>query len=86
MSSTELVFSIEDIRKKIFSYLRKKPLKQCFICNKILVWDKKVNEYISYKPNIKVEYAIATGLVNGDYCINCWASNGPFSSYFCTIS
>ena len=86
VNSINKVFEIDDLRRYILNFLRKEPKRKCKNCNCVLVWDKKVNEYISYKPQIKIEYALAAGLVYGDYCINCWASNGPFSSYFCTIS
>jgi hypothetical protein len=39
------VFGNDDLRKYIFSYLRKKPKIKCDFCNRCLVWDKKVYKY-----------------------------------------
>ena len=43
------VWLCDDLRKEIFSYLRKKPKLQCIHCYKVLIWDKKVNDYIANK-------------------------------------
>ena len=42
------VFEIEDLRRYIFSFLRKEPELLCKDCNKVLIWDKKVNDFIRY--------------------------------------
>jgi len=34
------IFLIYDIRKHIFSFLRKEPILKCSICNCVLIWDK----------------------------------------------
>ena len=47
------VFEIDDLRKYIFSFLRKEPKLVCNDCNKVLIWDKKVNEFIRYEKRIK---------------------------------
>lgn len=86
MNSINIVMEIDDLRKEIFSYLRKFPQKKCIICDKVLVWDKKVNNFISYYPKLDVNYAISFGLITGDYCTECWSSRGPFSNTFCTIN
>lgn len=46
------IFGNDDLRRLIFSFLRKKPKKFCQICDKVCVWDKKVNNYmeLSYYP------------------------------------
>jgi hypothetical protein len=84
MNSINRVMDIDDLRRTIFSYLRKSPQKDCIICNKVLIWDIKVNNFISYYPD-NVNYSISIGTKKGDYCIKCWASDGPFSGSFCTI-
>ena len=86
MSISDKVFENIDLREKIFSYLRKFPQKKCIICNKVLVWDKKVNDFISYNPKINFTYAISSGIIIGDYCTHCWFNNSPFSNTFCTIN
>ena len=40
MSAEETVFSIDDLRKHIFSFLRAKPHKSCKKCDCVLEWDK----------------------------------------------
>ena len=35
-----------DLRRLIWSYLRKKPKIACFKCNDVCVWDKKKNKTI----------------------------------------
>ena len=42
----EKVFENDDLRKYIFKYLREKPKAECYNCNKILIWDNKINNYI----------------------------------------
>jgi hypothetical protein len=37
-----------DLKKFIFSYLRKKPKKICISCNKVCVWHNKICDYLSY--------------------------------------
>ena len=86
MSVCEIVMGIEDLRREIFSYLRKKAKVECIICKRVCVWDKKVCNYITYKPNIQIQYGIFAGLVFGDYCIRCWGTHGPFGTYGCTIN
>ena len=39
----------KDLRKLIFSYLRKYPKKVCFICERVCVWDKKVRDFLTVK-------------------------------------
>lgn len=41
MNSEEEVMGNSDLRRLIWSYLRKNPKRECFFCNKVLVWDKK---------------------------------------------
>ena len=41
----ENVFSNDDLRRNIFSYLRKYPKKQCQHCKCVCVWDKKIKCY-----------------------------------------
>ena len=44
MAETE-VWECDDLRKEIFSYLRKRPILECTHCKKVLIWDKKVAKY-----------------------------------------
>lgn len=34
------VFEIVDLRREIFSYLRKKPVISCAICQRVCQWDE----------------------------------------------
>lgn len=60
------VFEIDDLRAYIFSFLRSTPIKSCYDCNKVLVWDKKVNYYIDGEENLYFGY------VNAPYCTDCY--------------
>ena len=74
------VFEIEDLRKYIFSFLRKEPKLMCKDCKKVLIWDKKVNNFISY-DSINVEQFFF--IQNGNYCMNCHTQRFNFR---CNIS
>ena len=70
MNSKKIFFSNTYLRNYLFNFLRKKPKVSCFFCKRVLVWDKKVYNYIkgpypffSYENNKKLE----------TYCINCWS-------------
>ena len=41
----EDVMGNEDLRREIWSYLRKKPKLICTLCDQVLIWDKEVYEY-----------------------------------------
>ena len=84
MNPSSEVMNINDLRRKIFSYLRKKPKIQCCVCNRVCVWDKKICNFFSYKREI--EYGPFAGIPSGDYCINCWSSSGPFTNFYCIIN
>ena len=62
----EYVFGNDDLRRYIFSFLRKHPQKTCDECHKILIWDKKVNKYIDTEENIYFN------LKNTSYCNDCY--------------
>ena len=70
MAETE-VWECNDLRREIFSYLRKRPTLECVHCKKVLIWDRKVNDYIMLTwiyPNPTVPH-----------CMDCWYANysGP---------
>jgi hypothetical protein len=47
--NSEIVMNINDLRKVIFSFLRKTPKIQCITCNDVCIWDKKIiKKYIEY--------------------------------------
>lgn len=55
------VFDIDDIKKYIFSYLRKKPYILCKQCKCVCIWDE-------YKPKVFNKYVF----INKQYiCHNC---------------
>lgn len=64
--SQEYVFGNEDLRRYIFSFLRKEPQKKCNVCGDVCVWDRTVKYYIAYSDDN----------VN---CTDCWRKNfnGP---------
>jgi hypothetical protein len=57
---------ISDIKNIIWSYLRKKPLINCYNCNRVIVWDKKVCNYHSYD----IIYYNKTNIIAHE-CIKC---------------
>lgn len=62
----EDVMNNYDLRKIIWSYLRKNPYKTCNICNCVCMWDKNkvIHEYIVLSEN-------------EIYCLSCF-----FQSFF----
>ena len=36
-----------DLRREIWTFLRKEPKKKCFKCNCVLVWDKQIKKHYS---------------------------------------
>ncbi len=76
--SEEIVFSCNDLRREIFSYLRIHPQKICNVCKDILVWDKRVKYYI------ETTWCITSPKYC--YCKECWSKS--FTNYGppCTIS
>ena len=72
------VWECDDLRREIFSYLRKEPQLSCIDCKKVLIWDKKV------EPHMKIPYLY--GKDNGYYCIKCWGKYIPMSRHPCIIS
>ena len=75
----EYVFGNEDLRRYIFTFLRKKPKKKCFDCKCVLVWDKKIKDYIEYGN-------IGNSLIGNIYCHSCWRKKFNFSVNRCNIS
>ena len=69
------VFKIEDLKKYIFTFLRKEPKIICYDCSKILFWDKKINHFITYNnKNTGIFYLIK----NGSYCMSCHSERFNF--------
>ena len=61
------VFEINDLRRLIFSYLRKKPKHQCEACQDVCVWDTRtIKHYVLNGKNVC-------------YCTQCYWNryNGP---------
>ena len=80
----EIVFSCDDLRREIFSYLRKNPKRNCMKCQKVLVWDKKVNEHVIINDDYKYFFTSSLSeMKSGPYCLFC------YTQYFhlnCTIN
>ena len=52
-----VVMNNNDLRRKIWSYLRKKAKKSCCRCNKIIIWDKKCRcRYIENKCDLNNKF------------------------------
>lgn len=65
------VWNCTNLRMHIFSFIRKKPSKECFFCKCVLVWDKKIKDYM-YIPNINNYYGFTKYYRNKISCLNCW--------------
>ena len=75
----EEVINNDDLRKLIFSYLRKEPKKSCSDCNKVCVWDKMVNPYVEYPAPFYIK-----GGKSKPFCIECWRKEVPLNN--CLVS
>ena len=59
VDAEEAVFSIDDLRGYIFTFLRKEPRVKCRECHDVCIWERRiVKEYMS----------MGTGYI----CIKCW--------------
>ena len=66
-------FEIQDLRTYIFSFLRKEPQAICCVCDKVLIWDKKIIEYVHWNYPSNGFFARK----NGYYCMPCMKQNMP---------
>ena len=55
------VFGIDDLRRYIFSFLRKEPQRTCKECKDVCVWDKRVKYYV-----------VTTNTEPKTLCLECW--------------
>jgi hypothetical protein len=74
----EEVFANNDLRRYIFNFLRKKPKAECYNCNKILIWDNKINNFIRYPR----KYLGKCKYEDIFYCIDCWTNTFLYDRYF----
>lgn len=68
----ESVMNNNDLRRYIFSFLRKYPKKKCYYCDLVCVWDKEVNHHVDmmfFYPETKT------------LCLKCHGEN-----FRCTIT
>ena len=68
MNKINKVMNNNDLRKIIFSFLRKNPKKRCNICECICIWDKDVKKYL------KVNLLEASTNINSQcevFCLDC---------------
>ena len=70
-------FEIDDLRRLIFSFLRKKPHKQCSECLHVLEWDpgKQFKKYVEWGAGVRasqnlVRAARAHALLKGDSVVS----------------
>ena len=74
----ETVFGCADLRREIFSYLRRRGKKICRTCDKVLVWDKKVRPYVETTWNSNTPAYT--------YCRKCWVDSLTAFGPPCMIS
>lgn len=76
MSAAFDVMNNSDLLRLILTYLRKKPKKECLLCKKVCVWDKKVNNFIdlTYYP---------WNMYGTTYCYECYKSLPTPGCYIC---
>ena len=72
------VMNNNDLRKKIWSYLRKEPLVRCIDCKRVCVWDNKILVTIYNLDPYDID--------NKDYrCKDCYTEESE-PEYECRIS
>ena len=65
--------NIPDIKREIFSYLRKDPKLVCYKCNKILIWDKEIKPI--YHKSLEKNYIAA-------FCQSCYYKEVGYPDLF----
>ena len=73
------VWECDDLKKYIFSFLRKTPRLICNCCNKVLIWDKKVCDFYGISEN-------GDSMFDNKYscfykCIPCWKKDMLFLTW-----
>ena len=77
----EKVMNNNDLRRLIWSYLRKEAKISCRNCKLVCVWDKKkVNTYYYFSGMVEDE------ITNIYYCKKCWLDILPSMPFPCLIS
>ena len=69
----EDVLGNDDLRRYIFSFLRRYPQKQCSVCKAVCVWDRRVKYYMEDPGDTTVS------------CVDCWYEN-YYHRVACTVS
>jgi hypothetical protein len=62
-----------DLKKLIFCFLRKYPKKNCYNCDRVCMWDKKLCDYITYP--------LSDNSILVNECIICLNNNQNTSAY-----
>ena len=70
MNNYNNIFLIDDIRNYIFSFLRLHPKKICKICDDVLVWDKKIKNFIDVANIPNCYFKVVE---EGIYCLECYS-------------
>ena len=78
MNPIQFVWFNEDLRREIFSYLRKEAKVKCDQCNDVCVWDKKVKEHIQVYPFLHSDEKY--------YCTECLGEYYSSINMGCTIN
>ena len=73
------VMNNNDLRRLIFSFLRKKEQLNCGGCNRVLIWDKKVCDFYGTGDRSDLIYH---SLYNFYFkCIPCWKKEMMFLTW-----
>tara|TARA_B100000963_G_C22622669_1_gene670756 strand:- start:2588 stop:2827 length:240 start_codon:yes stop_codon:yes gene_type:complete len=73
----EDVMNNNDLRRLIWSYLRKEAKVSCHLCKDVCIWDIKRRKQYYYMSML-----IEGELKNVYYCKECWLNNIPLNPYF----
>lgn len=76
---SDTVMNNNDLRRLIFSFLRKKAKLNCGYCNKVLIWDKKVCDFYGICENGD---SMFDNMYSSFYkCIPCWKKDMLFLTW-----
>ena len=73
------VMNNNDLRRLIFSCLRKHAQLNCGSCDKVLIWDKKVCDFYCFDEQNDI---IFDNLYNYNFkCVPCWKRDMSFLTW-----
>ncbi len=81
------VMNNDDLRRIIWSFLRKKAKLSCNVCEKVIIWDKKIRcayygrEFIKKTENGEKEIIFDSDDDEDSKCGKCWRDQMKFLTW-----